>query len=96
MALLGRQDFRVIPSENLKPAKTLPEGSVRVAVMVLDFTDCLLGHPTKLGGLSELKTRLLKEQGYKVLTVRFNDITGLKKIQQIRVLQAKLNSLLQG
>jgi len=93
MGLLGRQ---TLAAENLKPLKELPEGSKRVAVLVLDFTDCLLCHQTQLSGLTALKVRLLQARGYNVLVLRYNDITGLKKLQQIRTLSAKLQNLLQG
>ena len=93
MGILGRQT--ILPVENLKTLKELPEGSKRIAVLVLDFTDCPLGKVKHLNGLTALKVRLLQSRGYSVLLVRHNEVTGMKKLQLIRTLEAKLRSLLQ-
>ena len=93
MGLLGRQ---TLPTENLKPLKELPEGFKRVAVLLLDFTDCLVGQQSHLSGRTALKLRILEARGYNVLLVRYDDIPYTKnRLQQIRILEAKLRSLLQ-
>ena len=93
MGLLGRKT--ILPVEDLKPSKELPEGSKRIAILLLDFSECLMGNHKHLNGLTSLKVRLLQSRGYSVLIVRHNEVSGMKKLQQIRTLEAKLRSLLQ-
>ena len=56
-----------------EPAKPLPEGSKRLAVLSASFQDCLLGG--ELSGLTAFNVRLLEAAGYQVLLVKHTDWT---------------------
>ena len=51
-----------------EPAKALPEGAKRVAVVCASFQDCLLGG--ELSGLTAFNIKLLVASGYQVLLVK--------------------------
>ena len=51
-----------------EPAKPLPEGAKRVAVVCAGFQDCLLGG--ELSGVTAFNIKLLEASGYQVLLVK--------------------------
>ena len=51
-----------------EPAKPLPEGAKRVAVICASFQDCLLGG--ELSGVTAFNIKLLEACGYQVLLVK--------------------------
>ena len=51
-----------------EPAKPLPEGAKRVAVVCASFQDCLLGG--ELSGVTAFNIKLLEATGYQVLLVK--------------------------
>ena len=51
-----------------EPAKPLPEGAQRVAVVCASFQDCLLGG--ELAGVTAFNIKLLVASGYQVLLVK--------------------------
>ena len=65
----------------------------RVAVLTASFHDCLLsGAP---GGLLSLSQRLLKAQGFKVLTVGFKTfMPHQNKLDRVKQLESILQQLL--
>ena len=50
------------------------EKSIRLAVQILGFHDCLLGDLKHVSGAVSLQSRLLKARGYKVMLIRYDDV----------------------
>ena len=59
-----------------EPAKPLPEGSKRVAVVCASFQDCLLGG--ELSGLTVFNIKLLEASGYQVLLIKHTNWPALE------------------
>ena len=93
LGLLGRQSFL---SENLPPEKALPEGAKRVAILVVSYNESLTGNKAPLSGITDLKMRLLKARGYNVMLIKYDDLSPkLQKLQKVKLLEAKLRSVLE-
>ena len=81
--------------DNLPSSKNLPEKSVRLAVQILGYHDCLLGDLVHLNGAVSLHSRLLRARGYKVMLIRYDDINDKHtELQKVKILEAKLRSAL--
>ena len=95
LALLGRE--QASKEETLPPAKPLPKEAKRVALIVLTFSDCLMGPShAPLSGQVQLKKKLLEARGYKVLLVRFDELEHSQKswMKNVKILDAKLRKVL--
>ena len=76
--------------------KDLPEKSIRLAVQILGYHDCLLGDLVNLNGAVSLQSRLLKARGYKVMLIRYDAVSDKHtKLQKVKILDAKLRSALE-
>ena len=80
----------------LPPAKPLPKEAKRVALIVLTFSDCLMGPShAPLSGQVQLKKKLLEARGYKVMLIRYDDLTSTQKtLAKVKTLEGKLRSVL--
>lgn len=62
--------------------------------MVLDFHDMCQGAHRQPNGLAGLAHKLLEQQGYKILTVPYNEFsTSDKLLKRVQYLEGKLKRL---
>ncbi|XP_050098994.1 uncharacterized protein LOC126579593 [Anopheles aquasalis] len=73
--------------------KEHPQGT-RIAILVHDYHDMCQGpHPT-LNGIQALNMRLLRERGYTVLSIPYNEFsTSDKLLKRVEYLQSKFKSI---
>ena len=90
--IIGRESGK---QNCLPPEKPLPEKSIRLAVQILGFHDCLLGDLKHVSGAVSLQSRLLKARGYKVMLIRYDDVKDKHtQLQKVKILDGKLRSTL--
>ena len=94
LGLLGRASDVKISEKN-----NLPNGAKRVAVVVITFGDCILGkgdekYGPELCGSILMQKNILESLGYKVMLIRFDELTGKNLLQKIKHLDSRLHNLL--
>ena len=69
----------------------------RIAIMVQDFHDTCQGDDNQVNGITALSYRLLRESGYDVLPMPYNEFNTSEKIlKRVQYLQEKFNKIVKG
>ena len=102
MALLGRE-----ADNNVESAKALPSDAHRIAVLILDYNECIFDvsssstqhhggarNLVKLSGSISTRKNLLETLGYKVLQINYDELKGKKVLEQIKHLEGRVRKLL--
>lgn len=75
--------------------KEVPKGNKKVGIVILAYHDCPIGTYGHLSGPSALQKRLLEARGYRVMFIRHDEFgPNRNKVQQVKLLDSKLRSLL--